>query len=262
MADLRRDETFFFGPTDAQRYGSVRRADSAEGGTLVFAPLGPAYMSAHRAIGALIDELVGRGRDVMRFDPFAHGDSAGAERDALPVDWEKDVDCSFDEAKRRLGSIDSVVAFGLSAAFLLARPDRFEGISRCALVDPNLSGREFIVDLERRQKDIEASTSARWTGRADDGDHDLLGYDFSGKCRRAVTDRAVSVHGIKTPVLAISTKIAAVEKAEEAILRSMSPTVETVHFPPAEGLVDDPFRPRVPQAALRRVADFLCGALG
>lgn len=259
---MRRDDSFFFGPPEAQRYGSIRRAASSDDAVLVLSPPGPAYMSAHRAIGALIDDLVGRGRCVFRFDPFAHGDSHGSARKALPKDWEKDLELAFDECERRLAEARSVVAFGLNAAIFFNDHRRRERLSQCVIFDPNLSGKNFITDLERRQKEIEATTSAKWSGRADADDHDLLGFDFSAECRQKIAEYAISPTPFSAPTLAISTHALPIDSGEEALLKRIAPKSEIVHFPPAEGLVDDPFRPRVPQSALRRVAEFLSGARG
>lgn len=146
-------EPFFFG-ADGALFGLHHPADAAarrgEGVVLCY-PLGHEYLVAHRAFRQLALRLAAAGFDVLRFDYFATGDSAGAcERGALSR-WLADTHAAMAELRARTrGAPIALVGCRLGAALAACAAAEDGGVERLALWDPVASGRAHVRDVARR----------------------------------------------------------------------------------------------------------------
>ena len=68
---------------------------------LLCGPQGQEGVRAHRMIRVLAERLSRAGCDVLRFEPYGTGDSAGDEQDLDLQGWQRDVACAALELRRR-----------------------------------------------------------------------------------------------------------------------------------------------------------------
>jgi len=111
---------FYFGAIDRQLFGLFQGAGpSAARAVLLCNPYGQEAIRTHRMYRVLADRLVRAGYDVLRFDYFATGDSAGDDAQGELVQWTEDIGRAHAELVRR-SSTDRVTWVGVRLGATLA----------------------------------------------------------------------------------------------------------------------------------------------
>ena len=149
-------------------------------GAVLCQPLGPEYVRTHRAFRHLAIQLANRGIDVLRFDYYGSGDSAGEATEASLERWVDDV-CTAAAELRRTRAVEEIVLVGLrlGAALALAAAPRLRDVTAIVLWEPVDDGREHLAELlesQARWERRKAWFDARWDRAAWNGTNDLLGF--------------------------------------------------------------------------------------
>lgn len=167
------------GPLFGVRHPAAPGGDRRRGAVLC-QPLGPEYVRTHRAFRHLAVQLASRGIDVLRFDYYGSGDSAGDAAEASLERWVADVCTAAAELRRTWGAEELVlVGLRLGAAMALAAAPRLRDATAIVLWEPIDEGRQHLAELldsqarwERRKEWFDArSDRTAWNGT-----QDLLGF--------------------------------------------------------------------------------------
>ncbi|MFO1378710.1 MAG: alpha/beta hydrolase [Steroidobacteraceae bacterium] len=165
-----------FGIHAAARQGAPRSAVRA---VLLCPPWGQEYLRVHRSMRHLADLLAAAGCDVLRFDYFGTGDSAGDVQDGSVAGWESDIDTAIDELKDLSGA-NKVALVGLRLGALLAarvQSRRGRDLSALVLWDPVLSGTQFLEELFRTARTREhPAERPRPRPEEQGGGHEVMGF--------------------------------------------------------------------------------------
>ena len=156
------------------------RGDGPRRGAVLCQPLGPEYVRTHRAFRHLAIQLANRGIEVLRFDYYGSGDSAGAATEASLERWVGDV-CTAAAELRRTGPVEEIVMVGLrlGAALALAAAPRLLDVTAVVLWEPVDAGGEHLAELrdsQARWEQRKAWFDSRWAGTVWSGPEDLLGF--------------------------------------------------------------------------------------
>ena len=95
---------FFFGPPDRRLFGLFQAAQGtapAMTAVLLCNPFGQEAVRSHRMYRVLADRLIRSGVDVLRFDYFGTGDSAGDDTEGEISGWTRDVIAAHVELTHR-----------------------------------------------------------------------------------------------------------------------------------------------------------------
>lgn len=254
---------FYFGPADRARFGVRHRADPAPSkgaAALVICPhLGAENIPAHRGVLKLAAAAAAGGTEVLRYDPFAHGDSAGEPGEARLADWLEDVAL----ARQALPPAEvDLVAIGLSTLVVARALAKATPVRSLVLWDPPRSGRDWRVAAFERRKVVEAATSCRFAEPGPGGATDIVGFSLSAAALDEIADLSLAdlPRGAAARALIVSTAEVPPDAATTALVRERVGAIESVHQPLPAGLQDDPFRPRVPLNAVQAILDFLARA--
>jgi alpha/beta superfamily hydrolase len=148
----------------------------ARAAVLICGPHGQEAIRAHRLQRVLAERLARCGCDVLRFDPYGCGDSAGADEELDWPGWISDVAQAAAELARRspgrpqiwvgfrLGATAACAALQRDAAAALPPADRASGPRTVALVlcEPVLDGAEYLRSLALATvRALEASCSIK-----------------------------------------------------------------------------------------------------
>lgn len=98
---------FHFGPADRRLFGLFHPAQSARHqrqAVLLCNPFGQEAVRVHRMYRVLAERLARNGSDVLRFDFFGTGDSAGDDAQGELEGWVTDVATASRELERRAGA--------------------------------------------------------------------------------------------------------------------------------------------------------------
>jgi hypothetical protein len=144
-------------------------------------PWAPEYVHTHRAVRQLAIQLSSRGWDVLRFDYYGTGDSAGASTEATLEHWIDDVGAAAAELRRAAGPLDEIVLIGLrlGATLALSAAPRLEQATSLVLWEPLENGEAHLAELTEAQSRWERRGSwfdARWDQAPGNGVADLLGF--------------------------------------------------------------------------------------
>jgi pimeloyl-ACP methyl ester carboxylesterase len=140
---------FYFGSDDRRLFGLYTPARGRAQKTravLLCHAWGPEYLQSHRSMRHLAGLLAGSGFDVLTFDYFGTGDSAGDLADADLQGWSSDIEEALRELKDVSGaSRVSVIGLRLGAtlaAAVCAKPRK--DVEALALWDPIVSGARYV----------------------------------------------------------------------------------------------------------------------
>lgn len=187
---------FYFGTTDRRLFGAHTPARvGARGGSIraivLCSPWGQEYLRAHRSMRLLADMLAGAGNDVLRFDYYGTGDSAGDMVDGSVQGWEADIETAIDELKDISGA-PKVALVGLRlGATLAARVAvrRRRDVGALVLWDPVVSGSAYVAELLRTATEREhAAERPRPRPAEHGGGHELLGFPLPAEMIRAIEE--------------------------------------------------------------------------
>jgi pimeloyl-ACP methyl ester carboxylesterase len=174
----------FFPDGSGQLFG-VRHPPLAKLGrrraALLCQPWGPEYVRTHRAFRQLAVQLSGRGFDVLRFDYFGSGDSAGEGTEATLERWVDDIGAAAEEL-RRGSDVEELIFVGLrlGAALALVAAGRRADVASLVLWEPFEDGDAHLAELLAAQAEWERRKS--WFdsggggGSNGGGALDLLGF--------------------------------------------------------------------------------------
>jgi uncharacterized protein len=147
-------DAFFFGPPERRLFGTfhpARGGAARSEGLLLCNPFGQEAVRVHRLYRVIAERLTRSGFDVMRFDYFGTGDSAGADAEGELEGWARDLIAAGDELTRRarpqsttwLGArLGAAVAVNAAAAAARA-PDKL------ILWEPVFDGAGYVQTLRR-----------------------------------------------------------------------------------------------------------------
>jgi pimeloyl-ACP methyl ester carboxylesterase/acyl carrier protein len=147
----------YFGAADARLFAALHRpaANRGKAGVVLCYPIGQEYMRAHRTYVELARSLASTGRNVLRFDYFGCGDSAGEATAGSLERWRDDIRQAIEELRSRTG-VPSVYLIGariganLAADVAAARHD----VAGTVLWEPILDGPGYIAALRRAHHDL------------------------------------------------------------------------------------------------------------
>lgn len=143
----------YFGTGQRRLFGVLdpaqARSSQARAAVICY-PWGPEYIFAHRALRHLGRQLAVRGFNVLRFDYYGSGDSAGDEAEVRLSGWREDIVAAIEELKD-ISDAKSVALIGLrlgaSLAAQIAASCR-KDVAALVLWDPAISGTEHLEVLE------------------------------------------------------------------------------------------------------------------
>ena len=140
---------FFFGTGKRRLFGVLEPAQARSGqaqAAVICYPWGPEYIFSHRALRHLARQLAARGFNVLRFDYYGSGDSAGDESEVRLSGWREDIAAAIEELKE-ICDTKAVALIGLrlgaSLAAQIAANCR-KDITALVLWDPAVSGPEHL----------------------------------------------------------------------------------------------------------------------
>lgn len=141
----------FFGSRQQQLFGMYHPANSRNSmshGVLLCPPVGQEHLRTYMAFRQLAIQLSSLGFDVLKFDYYGVGDSAGeSEQGSIDV-WIGDVKRAYQELKDMSG-LQSVSIVGLRLGAALAAKAVSTGlkVKNLVLWDPVVKGHEYIREL-------------------------------------------------------------------------------------------------------------------
>lgn len=147
---------FTFGEQSRRLFGTFHARPSGAAprrGVLLCNAFGHEAIQLHRLNRVLADRLSREGCDVLRFDYFGAGDSAGDDFDADFTAWSGDILTAHRELMRRAG-VPQVAWVAFRAGTVpaeLAAAKLPTGLRRLVIVDPIIDGREYLDDLRTQQ---------------------------------------------------------------------------------------------------------------
>lgn len=251
-------QPFFFGAA-ARRLFALFNAATTAGpqrgapAVLICAPHGQEGVRAHRLVRVLAERLCRAGCDVLRFDPYGSGDSAGADEDLDWAGWIADIGLASAElAQRSPGRPQVWVGARLGATALCAAvqgrgPGRVApapAVSPQALVlcEPVLDGPAYLRSLARATvQALEASCSIKdpaWRATLRDDpaayEREAIGFTLGDALHDAL--RRLSPATLDEPAVSrIAVVVPSGDAAAEAIAQhwrapARSVTVEAVPY--------------------------------
>jgi pimeloyl-ACP methyl ester carboxylesterase len=150
----------YFGTGQRRLFGVLDPAQARSGrgqAAVICYPWGPEYIFAHRALRHLSRQLAARGFNVLRFDYYGSGDSAGEESEARLSGWREDIAAAIQELKD-ISDAKGVVLIGLRLGGSLAAQIAASGrkdVVALVLWDAAVLGAEHLEVLD-----------TEWTGMA------------------------------------------------------------------------------------------------
>jgi uncharacterized protein len=156
---------FLFGAPERRLFGLHHASEapgSGDSAVLLCNPFGQEAIRTHRLLRVLAERLSKSGADVLRFDLYGSGDSAGDDEDGDLQGWCEDVLAAHDELRRRSQAARITwlgVRLGATLALQAAR-DMPSELAHLVLWDPVVDGAAYLQHLRERHVDaLEASYS-------------------------------------------------------------------------------------------------------
>jgi pimeloyl-ACP methyl ester carboxylesterase len=143
----------YFGTGQRRLFGVLDPAQARSGqaqAAVICYPWGPEYIFAHRALRHLARQLAARGFNVLRFDYYGTGDSAGEESEVRLSGWREDIFAAIEELKDICDAKTFALIglrLGASLATQIAANCR-KDVTALVLWDPAVSGPEHLEMLE------------------------------------------------------------------------------------------------------------------
>lgn len=143
---------FFFGPGDRRLFAIFQPAHGAApaaAAVLLCNPYGQEAIRTHRIYRVLADRLAAAGFDVMRFDYYGTGDSAGEDAEGELRGWARDLAAAHEELTRRSGSLRSIWMGARLGATLAtqATAQVNQPPHRLVLWQPIVNGADYLREL-------------------------------------------------------------------------------------------------------------------
>lgn len=129
---------------------------------VVCPPLGQEMLRAHRTLRILAERLAGTGHDVLRFDYYGTGESAGDGHEVTLAGCVDDAREAVDEIRDLTGAHRvSLVGFRLGA-LVAARAAAHPRVDRLVLCDPVLDGPAYLSRLGDDAKVVQVEGRGLW----------------------------------------------------------------------------------------------------
>ena len=188
---VRSSSPFFFGSSTQALFGihHVPAASTVRSrAVLICPPIGWEYMRTHRALRNTARMLSDLGFDVLRFDFFGTGDSAGESRDASVGRWVENIRVAAEEA-RAVASTDhlSIVGLRLGATLASLAVSNAVGAESLVLWDPVVRGRDHLDTLQRMNNELIA-LSHRPDQSAEQVGDELVGFPYTSELKAELSE--------------------------------------------------------------------------
>jgi uncharacterized protein len=256
---------FFFGETAEPLLGLHHPATGAHPrrrGVAILNPFGDEYLRAHRPLRQLADRLAACGFDVLRFDYFGCGDSAGEDEQGRLARWLQDAAAAVEELEALSGSARvALVGVRLGASLAVQLAARRPGVEQLVLWDPVADGARYLAELEAAHATCMRENARRRALPASEPPQ-VLGFPLPAPLRAEIEAVDLSGHVVApvADVLVLTTG----ERSESTLFPGGARpggSLEREHLagkPPwrrSEG--DDMEGAVVPLAALERIATWM-----
>jgi pimeloyl-ACP methyl ester carboxylesterase len=180
------ESTQFGQPPLLGLYHPATGAASRGCGVLICPPIGHEHIRAHRALRFLAVQLAREGFDVLRFDYFAVGDSAGESEEAQVAHWQADVGAAGEELHALAGT-DNLAVLGVRfGATLAATAKDLPIVDHLVLWDPILDGQHYLASMEEMHKAMLVDSRCFQRPRQERPGPGLLGFPFSSALRSEI----------------------------------------------------------------------------
>lgn len=187
---------YFFGSKERRLFGIFTPGQSGSGSpgaVVVCYPWGQEYLRSHRSLKHLAALLSRKGVDVLRFDYFGTGDSAGDMCDGDLSGWEQDIETAIDELKDTTSAPSiSLVGLRLGATLAARVASRRADIDQLVLWDPVVRGDEYLSDLERTVADVAFQNGRPPEGFSTAGERTVLGFTLKEELARDIATLALA----------------------------------------------------------------------
>ena len=159
-------EAFHFGAPGRRLFGCFHAATAgpARQAVLICGPYGQELVRAHRMLRVLAERLARQACDVLRFDPYGSGDSAGHDEELDWPGWVADVQAAAAELRARSRATQQVwIGARLGASVACEAASRVNPPpAALVLCEPVLDGPEYLHSLALATVEaLEASCSIR-----------------------------------------------------------------------------------------------------
>ena len=241
-------------------FGWVHRSKNCEASDMaavICNPLGVEYMSGHRSIRHLADQLANSGIPTLRFDYSFNGDSTGGRfQDFTVSQIMDDIRSAADAVRSETGAPRiALIGIGLGATFAAMAANQFD-THQLVLWNPTVKGSRFIRE-QRLLSDV--------LDQSQDTDSDAI--DSAGLYMTAELQQSFSSIDLaqlawqgKTPVLLISKKNAGSHRKLIDTLSKKNLPFEHAILPGYEEMVDRPTRTIVPVHAIEVICKWIVKA--
>lgn len=255
----------FFGAAPRELLGSVHAAHGdtvRDTGVVLCYPAPQEYRMVHWAYCRLAERLSAHGYNVLRFDYFATGDSAGHSADGSIAQWEADTLAAAAYLRNETGVRRlSLVGMRLGATLAWRALARGLAVQDIVMWDPVIGGAAYLRDLERA--DARLLAEQPYPVPAAPANAELLGYPLLPAMRADVHAinllLSTSARPRRLLVLASTSHAEHHTFAEYAREQGIVTTYQRVDDPPLYDEDGDPVETLVAHAATDAVLSFLAG---
>ena len=155
-------------------------------GVVICPPIAHEHIRAHRALRFLAVQLAREGFDVLRFDYFGMGDSAGDSEEARVAHWQADVGAAAEELHALAGT-ESLAVLGVRfGATLAATAAGLPAVEHLVLWDPVLDGRRYLARMQEMHAAMLVDSRCFRHPRQERPGPGLLGFPFGPELRAEI----------------------------------------------------------------------------
>jgi pimeloyl-ACP methyl ester carboxylesterase len=115
-------------------------------GVVICPPMAQEALRSHRTLRVLSDQLAAAGAEVLRFDYYGAGDSAGESRDGLVSTWMQNIR-EATKHLRELAPVRRLTLVGMRLGGTMAALAEVPAVNRLILWDPILEARSYLQEL-------------------------------------------------------------------------------------------------------------------
>jgi exosortase A-associated hydrolase 2 len=192
----------YFGTSTRRLFGVYHpaRGRARRRAVVLCHPWGAEYIRAHRAMRHFSRLLADAGFDVLRFDYFGTGDSAGELPEANLDGWLEDIETAIEEVMDTTG-VSKVTLAGLRLGATLAAAAAARGrrrVDTLVLWEPIHDGAEYVAALRSETSWVQPRALE------EGGGHEISGFELSAAMAgqiEALRLAELEIKGISTLVL-------------------------------------------------------------
>lgn len=154
-------------------------------GIVLCPPVGQEYMRTYMAVRQLAIKLSSVGFDVLKFDYYGVGDSAGVSEEGHPDVWSEDIRMACQELKDVSGVASvSIVGLRLGAALAVEVVDAGLPVNNLVLWDPVINGAEYIDQV----RELTLNVLQNKIDLCGEDIENLVGFPFSASSIRRISE--------------------------------------------------------------------------